>query len=241
MKHRRTKVSVAAAITVLTASVLAGCGSKDTITVAAAKPSRSVSATATGTATGVPDQLVADVGISNEGSSAATVLAENNTKTQALLDALDGAGIDPEDVATTSVQLGPRYGDDGQITGYQATNMVRVTMRDLDTAGSQLDDLVEVGGDSARIQSVALGFNEDDALLTEARADAVSRARKQAEEMAEAAGAELGDVRTITDVDASTPSPLAYTGAEAASDSAVPISAGSQDLTVQVRVVYELR
>jgi uncharacterized protein YggE len=241
MKHRRSQAALAAALAILTGSVLAGCGAKDTITVAAAKPSRSVSATATGTATGVPDQLVADVGISNEGASAADVLAENNMKTKALLDALDDAGIDPKDVATTSVQLGPRYGDNGEITGYQATNTVRVTLRDLDTAGAQLDDLVKVGGDSARIQSVSLGFNEDDALLTEARLDGVARAKKQAEEMAKAAGAELGDVRTIADVDTSMPSPLAYAGAEAASDSSVPISAGSQDLTVQVRVVYELR
>ena len=62
---------------------------------------------------------------------------------------LKQAGIDDKDVATTSVDLSPRYDDNGNITGYQATNMVRVTLRDLKTAGKRLDSLVRIGGDNA--------------------------------------------------------------------------------------------
>ena len=61
--------------------------------------------------------------------------------------------------------------------------------------------------------------------------------------MAEAAGAELGSVRTITDVVGSSgPYPYAMESASRAmADTSMPIAAGSQDLTVQVKVVFELR
>lgn len=240
MQVHRHQLRIAAAVLALGA--LAGCGTAASAESSPTAPSRSVAASATGTATGVPDQLVANVGINNRGSSAADVLSENNAKTRALLDDLKKAGIADEDVATTSVDLSPSYDDDGNIDGYQATNMVRVTLRDLKTAGRRLDSLVRIGGNNARIQGISLGFDDPDELLTKARIDAVKRARTQAEEMAKAAGAELGAVRTITDVVSSPVVP--YTDAYAAADaggSSVPIAPGSQDLTVQVKVVYALR
>ena len=114
MKVQRHQLRIAAAVLALGA--LAGCGTAASAETGSSTPSRSVAATATGSATGVPDQLVANVGINNQGSSASDVLSENNAKTQALLDDLKQAGIDDKDVATTSVDLSPRYDDNGNIT-----------------------------------------------------------------------------------------------------------------------------
>ena len=232
----RPLLLVAGAAAVL---LLAACSSDAEAQTADKGPSRSVTATATGTATGVPDQRSASVGISNEGSSAAAVLTESNVKTQALLDELKKAGIDAKDVATTSVDLGPRFDAKGKIIGYQANNMLRVTLRDLATAGAKLDTLVQSGGDNARVQGISLGFNDDDALLSEARADAVKRAKAQATEMAEAGDAKVGPVRTIADV-ATRSFGYAEGAARAMDDTSVPIAAGTQELTVQVKVVFEI-
>lgn len=237
-RHIRT---IGAVVALAGGLLLSSCSSDASADTAKSTPSRSVTATATGTATGVPDQLTAQVGIANQGPTAAGVLSENNTKTQALLDQIKGAGIDDKDVSTTSVELGPTYDDKGTITGYQATNLLRVTLRDLKTAGARLDALVKAGGDQARIQGISLGFQDDDELLTKARVDAVKRAKSQAKEMAEAAGAKLGSVRTITDEVSGGSYPLADRAmAQVASDSSVPIAAGSEDLSVEVRIVYEL-
>ena len=140
-------------------------------------------------------------------------------------------------MATTEVNLGPTYDDDGTITGYRAGNSLEVTMRDLESAGAQLDGLVTAVGDAGRIGGIRLGFNDDDALRSDARTDAVKRATEQAKDMAEAGGAELGENQTIVEV---TPDAgFAYEEglARVASDSSVPIEAGSQELTVQVEVV----
>lgn len=238
MKLPRMQLRLAGGVAAL--AMLAACGSQAGAETDTSGPARSVTATATGGATGVPDQLTADVGIANQGASAAAVLAENNAKTQALLDQLKVAGIDDKDVETTSVELGPRFDKNGKITGYQANNMLRVTLRDLETAGERLDALVKAGGDSSRVQGISLGFADDDELLSKARVDAVKRAKAQATEMADAAGAKLGKVRTITDVAASGGYNERLASPEAGTDSAVPIAAGSQELTVQVKVVYEL-
>ena len=62
-------------------------------------------------------------------------------------------------------------------------------------------------------------------------------------EMAEAAGAEVGEVRTIADVVPQDGYPEAYPTSARASfdgDASVPIAAGSEELEVRVKVVFEL-
>lgn len=202
---------------------------------------RTVTTTATGTATGVPDLLTVQVGIATEGRSAGDVLADNNARTSTLIGALKAAGIAPADLATTSVDLGPRYDANGRIDGFRAENTLQVKLRDLDTAGAHLDTVVRIGGNDARVHGVSLGFADADALHSAARADAVRRARAQAEELAAAAGAQVGPVRSITDAVAGDgPMPFATTKLALAA-APMPIEAGTQDVTVQVQVVFDLR
>ena len=223
-------------------ALLAGCSTQAGAAAGGSGPSRSVTATATGTADGTPDMLQADVAIANGGSSAAQVLRDNNAKTQELLLILKAEGVDDKDVSTTSVNLGPTYDKDGDINGYAATNSLQVKLRDLKTAGATLDAVVEQAGDRVRINSVSLGFNDDDKILATARADAVTRAKDQAEVMAKAGGAKVGKVRTITEVAANSVYPMAdYSLRQMnVADSSVPIAPGSQELSVQVKVVFEL-
>lgn len=200
---------------------------------------RTVTATAVGRAEGVPDLLTAQVGISNGGDSAAAVMADNNRLTEQLIARITELDIDVRDVATASVTLSPNYDRDGRIIGYVAGNMLDVQFRDLTTAGEKLDSLVAIGGDAARIDGISLGFDDDDSLLSAARADGIRRAQAQATEMAEAAGATVGQVLTISDVVVPDPHVPMY-ATMAAESRAVPIAAGTRTLTVQVTVVYEL-
>ena len=117
-----------------------------------------------------------------------------------------------------------------------------ITFRSLKSAGAKLDALVKGGDNHVRINGVELGFTDADALVSTARIDAVKRAKAQATEMAEAAGAKVGTVRTIADVVPDNGYPQAYaTSARASFDAeSVPIAAGSEELDVQVKVVFEL-
>lgn len=238
--HQLRRAALATAALLL----LAGCsGSADaeTKTTTPAKNERTVTVTATGTSKGVPDALLVNVSITTGGPSAAETLADNNARTQKVLDQLTITAVDDEDVATTAVDLGPTYDDDGAITGYAATNSLRITFRSLDSAGAKLDALVQGGDNHVRINGVQLGFTDDDELVSTARIDAVERAEAQAAEMAEAAGAKVGKVRTIADIEPKGGYPDAYaTSSGAGSDASIPIAAGSEELEVQVKVVFEL-
>lgn len=203
---------------------------------------RTVTATAVGRAEGTPDLLTARIGISNAGPTAGEVMAENNRLAQALLDRIAELSIAEADLATSSIDLHHEYDREGQVSGYRATNMLTVTMRDLGTAGEKLDSLIRAGGDSARLEGISLDFTDTDGLLSAARIDGVRRARAQAAEMAEALGAGLGDVVSITDAVLDHdpgPRPVARMVAMAAAEN-VPVAAGSRELTVRVRVVFEL-
>lgn len=237
-----------AGLAVAALALLAGCSkSADAETAAPVAPAketnRTVTVTATGTSKGVPDALLVRVSVTTGGPSAEETLADNNRRTQKVLDQLAFTAVDDKDVATTSVNLGPTYDKKGNISGYAATNSLRITFRGLETAGAKLDVLVRDGDNHVRIDGVQLGFTDDDELVSTARIDAVKRAKAQADEMAEAAGAEVGKVRTIADVVPENAYPAAFAASARmeAADSSVPIAAGSEELNVQVKVVFELK
>jgi len=237
---RRAALAIAALV------VLAGCSKgADAKAEAPAAPKaadRTVTVTATGTSKGVPDALLVNVTVATGGPSAAETIADNNRRTQKVLDQLKITAVDDEDVSTTAVDLGPTYDKKGNISGYAASNSLRITFRSLESAGAKLDALVKGGDNHVRINGVQLGFTDDDELVSTARIDAVKRAKTQATEMAEAAGAEVGKVRTIADVvpDNGYPQARVATGGASFDAESVPIAAGSEELNVQVKVVFEL-
>lgn len=202
---------------------------------------RTVTVTATGRAVGVPDTLTANLTAQSRGTSAGDVLSETNQRARTLLDVLATAGVDPRDVATTGAHLGPTWDRDGQPDGYSAESSLRVTLRDLDAAGGQLDAAVRAGGDGVRIDSIQLGFADDAALVSAARSDAVVQARRQAEELATAEGATVGEVLTITELGPAGIGvfPQARSLAMSAEQS-MPIAAGSQELSVSVQATFSL-
>jgi uncharacterized protein YggE len=236
------------------AVVAAGCGGDGSPPRAAAASDGgaavtvpSITAQGTGKVTGIPDVLSVSLAIHTEGDTANGTLQENSLRTQQMLDATKGAGVDPKDVQTTSVSLGPRYDftnpNRPRIIGYSADNSFEVKLRDLSKAGSIIDGLSSLAGDFLQVQGIGYSIDDSTDLLSAARADAVKRAAAQAKQLAEAAGVNLGPVRSITEVPQTTPLFATGAAAGAATDQAsvpVPLAPGSQQLTLTVTVVYDI-
>ena len=122
------------------------------------------------------------------------------------------------------------------------SNLVVAQLRDLDKAGGLLDKAAQAGGDDVVVRNVSFDIDDTSDLVAAARADAVKRARNQAEQLAAAAGVQLGDVLTISESSQDVGPVLA--APEAAADraaSSVPIQSGSEELTVLVSVVFSIR
>ena len=204
-------------------------------------PEAEVHVQGVGTATGTPDVLSVTVGVETGAATVGDALAAANGAARDVLDALHAAGVADADVRTANVHLYPRYDGNGrEITGYLAGQDLAVTLRDLDRAGATISAAVDAGGDATRLQGVSYALDDDTALRARARELAVADARATAEQYAELSGRSLGDVVLVREqVSQAGPTPLAAGDAVAAS-AAVPIAAGSTDVTVTVEMHWSL-
>ena len=203
-----------------------------------------IAAVGTGKVTAPPDLLTLVIGVETRATSSDAALKDNANRANALIDTLKRHGVAAKDIATSQLSISPTYDNNGQhITGYQVSNLVTAKVHDIQGAGSLIDAAAGAAGDAVRIQQIAFGFDDDSALLAQARADAVRRAHDQADQMARAAGVRLGKVRSISEGSAVTPQPRYNLGAAAAPGAPAaptPIEPGTQDLTVTVTAVYDI-
>jgi hypothetical protein len=240
----KTKYLFVAAM-VLIALVVSACG-PTTVNQAAPVPQRTVSVSGAGSANLVPDIAYIYLGVHTEKASASEAVDENNAQTQKMIEALKDFGIAGKDIRTTNFSIWPQERYD-QFTGtptgektYVVDNTVYVTVRDLDKLGDLLDTVVAAGANT--VNSIQFDVADKSEALTQARAEAVKDAAKQAKELTDAAGVKLGEVQSISFYD-SQPYPVfdGKGGGGAAMESAVPIQPGQLTFTVTVSVTYEIK
>jgi uncharacterized protein len=226
------------ALGVVAALMLAGCsgapGSR-------AEDRPSITAKGVGRVTGVPDVVVVTLGVETQAAQAREALSGNNEKTTALINLLKGAGVAEEDLQTSQFSIHPRYDDEGRaITGYTVTNLLTARMREGRDPGALIDAAAGAAGNDVRVQSVQFEIDDEGTLFAEARADAVRQARTQAEQLADAAGVELGGVRSITESSTEGPPPQPLLLPRTDTAESVPLERGSQELTLEVQVIYDI-
>ena len=205
---------------------------------------RTLNVSGTGQASGQPDVAVVRLGVETEAEEAAAALSQNNEQMQALIDALQTAGIAEEKIQTQVVQLQPRYEQPDpqgqgtpQLAGYRATNLVEVRVEDLSSLGELLDTAVQAGGN--RIENIRFEFGDPADLQDQAREAAWNDARHKAEQLAELAGAELGEVMTITET-SRTPRPAVEPALGVQAEAHVPIQPGTQTMEIDIQVTWIL-
>jgi hypothetical protein len=145
---------------------------------------------------------------------------------------------------TSNLSIDPTYDSSGTITGYQASDELTVTLHDLSRSGAVIDAAARSVGNDVQLDGVSFSVADTSPLLAEARASAMRAARARASALAAAAGVSLGPIVSIHDDEQQQGPPSPFVSASAASAGtmrSVPIEAGTQQLSVQVDVVYELR
>lgn len=192
-----------------------------------------------------PDTASLNVGVQATATTATEALSQANTSGAALIAALKGAGVSDNDIATSGLSIYPQYGGNSSIiTGYQASNSVTVTVRDITKTGPVIDAAAAAAGDHITLGGVSFYVDDTEALIGAARTDAINNAKKRATEYATAAGVTVSGVVQISEVSVNNPIPLMYAAAADSSagtpSAPTPIQTGTQDLTVSVTVVYQL-
>jgi uncharacterized protein len=201
---------------------------------------RQVTVVGSGQVQGVPDTLTADVGIEFSAPDVTTAMNRTNERQQSVITALSGAGVDRKDISTTEVSLQPEYlGTEGTISGYRASNSIRVKIHPADSASRVLAVIVDAGGDATRINSVSYSIADDSQLVKDARARAFQDAKARAEQYAQLSGLRLGKVISISEAGAAAPPPTPTPRAPMATE--VPLQPGQQTVNFSVTAVWELR
>ncbi|MDQ2693130.1 MAG: SIMPL domain-containing protein [Chloroflexota bacterium] len=232
------------AAVMLFALLLSACGSAPS-NAGSQSNLRTLSVSGSGEAFLAPDIAYINVGVHTEAATAAEAVAENNTQTQELIQALIDFGIAAEDIRTTNFSIWPMDQFDpvtGRPTGektYAVDNTVYVTVRELDGLGDLLDAAVTAGANT--VNSIQFDVEDKDDALQQARAEAVEDAREQAQAIAQAAGLSLGEIQSISFIDPQ-PYPIfdGRGGGAAAEASSVPIQPGQLTFTVTVNISYVL-
>lgn len=189
-----------------------------------------------------PDQAIVRLGVQTEADTAELALADNNEQMTAVISATLEAGIDETDIRTEGFRLQPVYetsnnGQSRELVGYQANNMVRIMVTDLDLLGGLLDTAVSAGSNT--IEGIQFQISNQAELEAAAREAAMMDAQAKAEQLTELAGAQLGPVHTIFETGGSSPIPVAVAD-ESLASSSVPIQAGTQTIRASVQVTWEI-
>lgn len=190
-----------------------------------------------------PDQVEIDVGVTTQAERSREAATRNTQLVRSVLDALRDALGSDANLQTISYNLGPDYrhpegGGRPTITGYTATNIVRLTLNDLDRVGDAIEAANRAGAN--QIHRVQFGLRDEHAMETQALREAVLKARAEAEALANVLGVRIVRVLSVTESEQVVrPFDVMRLGVEASAQ-ATPIQPGSIEISATVTVSVEI-
>lgn len=207
---------------------------------------RTLSLTGHGETRVTPDMALVNIGVANQAQSAADALSANTRAIEGVLYALKAAGIAEGELQTADFTIQPRYeyGNDGKpphLIGYDVSNSLIVSVRQLDRLGAILDRVVRAG--SNQINGVHFDVVNSEAAKDQARRYAVEDAHRKAELYASTNNIKLGHIVSIAEAGGLQP-PVptdrvsTYRAEGVAAD--VPIAKGKQTISTEINIVWEI-
>jgi len=194
-----------------------------------------------------PDRASLNLGVNVEAPTAAQAMRQNAAQMAAIIASLKAQGVPDRSIRTEGLNLQTNYAyvnnQPPRLTGYRATNMVQVTLDEIDKVGGLLDAAVAAGAN--QVNSIAFSLKNPAAAEDQARAEAIKALRAKAETYAQATGLKVARLVRMSEDAPGGPivRPFALNEAVATTRMALPtpISAGEMDVRVQVNAVYELK
>jgi uncharacterized protein YggE len=213
-----------------------------------------------GKATALPDVATITFSVMDTESSVEAAQTKATTQTNAAIAAVKAFGIKDTDVQTTGYNVSPQYSYANNpcapgmlcpqttsaptITGYQVEQTVSVKVRDTSKAGDVLQKLGSLGVQN--ISGPDFEVDNPDAVQSQARADAIAKAKTQAQLLSKQLGVHLGKVVSFSDNSNNQVYPTVYgaaasgIGMKAAVAPAPQLPTGQNEYDESVSVTYEI-
>ena len=212
-----------------------------------------------GQATMAPDVARVSFSVENTAPAVADAQAATTKQANAVLEFVKTQGIADKDVKTLSYNISPQYSSpiyppcppygactntyvQPKIIGYQVSESVQVTVRDLSAVGALLGGLGKLSVQN--VSGPAFALDDPTAGHNAARADAITKAKAQAALLADQLGVRLGKIVNFSESSGGSPYPMAYGlgGAMESKVASVPtVPMGENTYNASVSITYEIR
>lgn len=203
-----------------------------------------LSLSATGESRAAPDMATITLGVQTDAPTAAEALRANAAKMNQVIAALKRGGIADKDIQTSGLNVSPQYvyqeNLPPKLTGYQVSNTVTITVRDLTRLGQAVDATVDAGANT--VGGIAFGLEDSDKAENAARLDAVKALQAKANLYAQAMGYRVARLVTLSEGGGYAPPPPMPMMAFAARDKAesTPVQAGELKVQINISATFEL-
>jgi uncharacterized protein len=208
---------------------------------AAEAPVSSIRVTGSANISAKPDRVQIDIGVSTRAPKSQDAASANARQVDAVLSALKAAAGAAATLKTVNYSLTPEYqyhpnGGEPTLTGYNASNIVQVTLDDLSRISAVLDAATAAGAN--QVQGIRFTLRDTDAVRDQALRTAALRARAEAEVLANALNLKIERVLQVEESSAHAGpvfQPMARAmsaGVNAAAPT--PVEAGTLELSADV-------
>ncbi len=202
-----------------------------------------------------PDIAVFTAIVITDGERVGKVQSDNAKNANVIIAFLKERGIQEEDIRTAQYSVEPQYEyipcahypcpaqNPPALVGYRVRNVIEIKVRKLDMIDDLLEGVVENGANE--VGSVVFDIDDKKAVLAEARAQAIADARREAKSIAAALGVRLQRIAGFYESGGGPYYPVrAFAeakGGDFGGSTAPQIEPGSQQIVVNVTVVFEFR
>jgi uncharacterized protein YggE len=206
----------------------------------------------------VPDRATFTVTVREEGEEVADAQDKATAKINSIIDYLKDAGVEEKNIKTQSYNVNPKYEytqaactnfscppSNQVLVGFEVWQTLEVKVEDPKKAGELLTG---VGGKGAsEVSSLSFTIEDEDALRSEAREQAIAEAKEKADALASQLGVSVVRVVGFYEDSYGYPMPYAARGGmamdamESTKAVAPSLPTGENKITSNVNVTYEIR
>lgn len=189
-----------------------------------------------------PDMAYVDMGVDTISKTAKDAQEKNSDVMNKVMQVLKGMGIAEDDIKTTDYSIYPEqnYDDNTKqtiVTGYHVSNMIEVTVRNINNVGNVIDKAGDAGAN--RMYNVRFAISDNSPYYQQALQIAAKNAKDKAVGIAKGLGVSIGNPIKVTEQ--SVGGPIVYGNFNAMkqdSTAGTPVSSGELEVRAQITVDY---
>lgn len=225
----------------LIAAVLAGALC---VPALAQQPVSSIRVTGDAQVTAKPDRVQIDIGVTTHAEKSADAASQNAHQVDAVLSAVKKSAGPTAVLKTVNYALSPAYkyqnGHEPLISGYNASNLIEVTLDDLTKISNVIDAAAQAGANNVR--GISFTLRDQEAVHADALRKAAAKARADAEVLAAALGLKVVRVLSAEETGARFVPVMRTMAAQAGATAevATPVESGTLDVSASIVLSVEV-